>query len=76
MMFRGSGRNKYCTEILHFLQNLKNIWTPEFADIMRDNMIICISGKGPGHCMAIDLNIEHLIGYLKNLLQAKGMTST
>ncbi|KAJ7206287.1 hypothetical protein GGX14DRAFT_367375 [Mycena pura] len=76
MMFRGSGCNKYCTEILHFLQNLKHIWTPEFADIMRDNMIICISGGGPGHCMAIDLNIEHLIGYLKNLLKAKGMSST
>ncbi|KAJ7933281.1 hypothetical protein B0H13DRAFT_1856308 [Mycena leptocephala] len=42
---------------------------------MRDNMIICISGRGPGHCMAVDLNIEHLIGYLKNLLQAKGMNS-
>ncbi|KAJ7866346.1 hypothetical protein B0H13DRAFT_1636746, partial [Mycena leptocephala] len=45
-------------------------------DIMRDNMIICISGKGPGHCMGVDLNIEHLIGYLKILLQAKGMNST
>jgi hypothetical protein len=32
---------------------------------MRDNMIICISGGGPGHCMGVDLNIEHLIGYLK-----------
>lgn len=31
---------------------------------MRDNMIINVSGI-PGHCMAIDLNIEHLIGYLK-----------
>ncbi|KAJ7830476.1 hypothetical protein B0H13DRAFT_2371987 [Mycena leptocephala] len=76
MMFRGSGCNKYCMEILHFIQNLKHIWTPEFADIMRDNMIICISGKGPGHCMGVDLNIEHLIGYLKNLLQAKGINST
>ncbi|KAF7345728.1 hypothetical protein MVEN_01592900 [Mycena venus] len=76
MMFRGAGCNKYCTEILHFLQNLKHIWTPEFADIMRNNVIICISGQGPGHCMAIDLNIEHLIGYLKILLQAKGMSST
>ncbi|KAJ7814578.1 hypothetical protein B0H13DRAFT_1664696 [Mycena leptocephala] len=47
-----------------------------FRDIMRDNMIICISGKGPGHCMGVDLNIEHLIGYLKTLLQAKGMNST
>ncbi|KAJ7888781.1 hypothetical protein B0H13DRAFT_1468034, partial [Mycena leptocephala] len=76
MMFRGSGCNKYCTEILHFLHNLKHVWTPEFADIMRDNMIICISGGGPGHCMGVDLNIEHLIGYLKILLQAKGMNST
>ncbi|KAJ7199758.1 hypothetical protein GGX14DRAFT_572475 [Mycena pura] len=72
MIFRGLGCNKYCTEILHFLHNLKVVWTPEFGDIMRDNMIICISGRGPGHCMGVDMNIEHLIGYLK----AKGMTST
>ncbi|KAJ7893311.1 hypothetical protein B0H14DRAFT_2496260, partial [Mycena olivaceomarginata] len=70
MMFRGSGCNKYCTEILHFIHNLKHVWTPEFANIMRDNMIICISGLGAGHCMPMDLNIEHLIGYLKILLQA------
>ncbi|KAK7016069.1 hypothetical protein R3P38DRAFT_3203850 [Favolaschia claudopus] len=76
LMFRGAGCNKYCTEILHFLHNLKHVWTPEFADIMRDNMIVCISGLGPGHCMGIDMNIEHLIGYLKNLLRAKGMDST
>ncbi|KAJ7449381.1 hypothetical protein B0H11DRAFT_1743682, partial [Mycena galericulata] len=31
MMFRGSGCNKYCTKILHFLLNLKQVWTPEFA---------------------------------------------
>jgi hypothetical protein len=31
MMFRGAGGNNYCTEILHFLLNLKHIWTPEFA---------------------------------------------
>ncbi|KAF7358963.1 hypothetical protein MSAN_01236700 [Mycena sanguinolenta] len=73
MMFRGAGCNKYCTEILHFLHNLKHVWTPEFGDIMRDNMIIRLS---QGHCMPMDLNIEHLIGYLKTLLQAKGMTST
>lgn len=28
-------------------------------------MIVCISGGGPGHCMGVDMNIEHLIGYLK-----------
>ncbi|KAK6978253.1 hypothetical protein R3P38DRAFT_3334302 [Favolaschia claudopus] len=76
MMYRGAGCNKYCTELLHFLQNLKYVWTPEFADIMRDNMIICLNGRGPGHCMAIDLNIEHLIGYLKNLLRVEGLDST
>lgn len=31
---------------------------------MRNNMIINISGLS-GHFMAVDLNIEHLIGYLK-----------
>ena len=31
MMFRGAGSNNYCTEILHFLYNLKKVWTPEFA---------------------------------------------
>ena len=34
------------------------------SNIMRDNMIINISGLS-GHFMAVDLNIEHLIGYLK-----------
>ena len=31
---------------------------------MRDNILINPSGI-PGHAMGIDLNIEHLIGYLK-----------
>ncbi|KAF8272425.1 hypothetical protein EI94DRAFT_1566159 [Lactarius quietus] len=31
MMFRGAGSNNYCTEILHFIHNLKYVWTPEFA---------------------------------------------
>lgn len=30
-MFRGAGSNNYSTEILHFLFNIKEIWTPEFA---------------------------------------------
>ncbi|KAF6742704.1 hypothetical protein DFP72DRAFT_794219, partial [Ephemerocybe angulata] len=31
MMFRGAGSPNYCNEILHFLLNVKHIWTPEFA---------------------------------------------
>ena len=30
-IFRGAGSNNYCMEILHFLANLKHIWTPKFA---------------------------------------------
>ncbi|KAJ7589275.1 hypothetical protein C8J56DRAFT_784272, partial [Mycena floridula] len=38
-------------------------------NIMRDNMIVCISGQN----MAIDMNIEHLIGYVKKLYAGKGI---
>lgn len=31
MIFRGAGSNNYCTEILHFIFNLKKVWTDEFA---------------------------------------------
>jgi hypothetical protein len=30
-IFCGAGSNNYCMEILHFIVNLKHIWTPEFA---------------------------------------------
>ncbi|KAG6805227.1 hypothetical protein H0H92_000223, partial [Tricholoma furcatifolium] len=30
-LFRGGGSNNYSTEILHFLHNIKEVWTPEFA---------------------------------------------
>lgn len=29
-MFRGVGSNNYSMEILYFLYNIKNVWTPEF----------------------------------------------
>ncbi|KAF8906798.1 hypothetical protein CPB84DRAFT_1744923 [Gymnopilus junonius] len=73
-MFHGAGSNNYSTEILHLLHNIKNVWTPEFTNIMCDNMLVNISGL-PGHAMAMDLNIEHLIGYLKRLFVAKGVYS-
>jgi hypothetical protein len=31
MIFHGAGSNNYCSEILHFLFNMKGVWTPEFA---------------------------------------------
>jgi hypothetical protein len=39
MMFRGAGSNNYCTEILHFILNLKYVWTPEFAYVKKRNYI-------------------------------------
>ncbi|KDR79156.1 hypothetical protein GALMADRAFT_50034, partial [Galerina marginata CBS 339.88] len=41
-------------------------------DIMRDIMLVNPSGL-EGHAMGIDMNIEHLIGYLKALFAAKGI---
>ncbi|TRM66782.1 hypothetical protein BD626DRAFT_426354 [Schizophyllum amplum] len=60
-IFRGAGCNNYASEIVHWIHNVKKVWTPEFANIMRDNSLVNIDGK----FMAIDLNIEHLIGVLK-----------
>lgn len=81
MIFRGAGSNKYCYENLHLIHNLKNVWTSKFAyvllclcfrelklteisDIMRDNIFVNMSGNAQ-RSMAVDLNIEHLIGCLK-----------
>ncbi|KAH9158595.1 hypothetical protein EDB89DRAFT_2085763 [Lactarius sanguifluus] len=73
-MFRGSGSNNYSMEILHLIFNIKEVWTPTFVNIMRDNMLVNPSGL-PGHAMGIDMNIEHLIRYLKTLFVAKGIYS-
>lgn len=45
------------------------------SDIMRDNFLMSDSGI-PDHFMPIDLNTEHLIGYLKQLFAAKGIYSS
>ncbi|KAF8551153.1 hypothetical protein OG21DRAFT_1513121 [Imleria badia] len=74
MVFRGLGSNNYCTEILHFIFNLKRIWTPEFADVMRDNMLVNPTGL-EGHFMAVDLNTEHLVRFLKRFF-AEGVCAS
>ncbi|KAF9470444.1 hypothetical protein BDN70DRAFT_821381, partial [Pholiota conissans] len=45
------------------------------SNIMRDTMLVNMSGR-EGHAMPIDLNIEHLIGFIKTLFSAKGLYST
>ncbi|KAJ3861275.1 hypothetical protein EV359DRAFT_47534 [Lentinula novae-zelandiae] len=47
------------------------MWTPAFANIMRDNMLIRVGGN----YMGIDMNIEHLIKEIKRLATAKGIYS-
>jgi hypothetical protein len=42
---------------------------------MRDNALVNLTGLD-GHCMAIDLNIEHLIKFLKAWVNLDGRTST
>jgi hypothetical protein len=63
-VFHGASSNNYSTEILHLLFNIKEVWSPEFANIVRNNILVTISGI-EGHAMGMDLNIEHLIQYLK-----------
>ncbi|KAF9062922.1 hypothetical protein BDP27DRAFT_1181333, partial [Rhodocollybia butyracea] len=41
-------------------------------DIMRDNHLVKVSGL-VAHFMGIDMNIEHNIGYVKDLYGAKGI---
>ncbi|KAJ3818593.1 hypothetical protein F5880DRAFT_1754362 [Lentinula raphanica] len=74
-IFCGAGSHKYTTEILHALYNFKKVWSKEFADVMRDNHLVNVSGL-PGHFMALDMNTEHLILYLKQLFASKGLYST
>ena len=31
IMFKGTGANNYCTEVLHLIHNLKVVWTLEFG---------------------------------------------
>jgi hypothetical protein len=64
MMFRGAGSNNYSTELLHFIHNLKLVWTEDFANVMRRGMLVNLSGH-PGKWMGTDMNIEHHIRYLK-----------
>ncbi|KAK7016044.1 hypothetical protein R3P38DRAFT_2542966, partial [Favolaschia claudopus] len=70
MIFRGAGSKNYCTEILHFIHNLKYVWKGDgFDNLVRDNMIFNMgSGKGQG----VDMNLEHNIGKIKQLFAAKG----
>ncbi|KAI0261462.1 hypothetical protein BC834DRAFT_845591 [Gloeopeniophorella convolvens] len=64
--FCGAGARNYCTEFLHLIQNLEKVWTPGFADVMRDNMLINMSGRS-GHWTGVDENIEHVINTLKEI---------
>ncbi|RXW18372.1 hypothetical protein EST38_g7482 [Candolleomyces aberdarensis] len=73
-IFRGAGSNNYAMEILHLIHNFKYVWNEGLANAIRDMAIVNISGL-PGHAMGIDLNIEHLIRYLKSLFAAKGIYS-
>lgn len=56
---------------VHLLLILK-VFSQCRSDIMRNNFLMTVSGP-PGHFMPIDLNTEHLIGYLKQLFSSKGI---
>ncbi|RDB22299.1 hypothetical protein Hypma_010669 [Hypsizygus marmoreus] len=75
MMFTGAGCKNYSSEMLHFIQNLKKVWTPDFADIMRKNSLISVTGH-VGHCVGVDKNAEFNINFQKHWYAAKGIHAT
>jgi len=42
MVFCGAGSNNYCNEILHFILNLKHVWTADFAYVQPLKLIFGI----------------------------------
>ena len=46
-MFRGSGSNNYSMEILHFLFNLKEVWTPAFAYVIALHAVHAVNNCSP-----------------------------
>ncbi|KAJ7280831.1 hypothetical protein C8J57DRAFT_1174450 [Mycena rebaudengoi] len=70
MMFAGGGSPNYQKELLYFIQNLKKVWTPAFANIMRDNSLITTSGRG---YVGVDKNAEFNINFQKNFFASKGV---
>ncbi|KLO04322.1 hypothetical protein SCHPADRAFT_897121 [Schizopora paradoxa] len=56
--FCGAGCTNYTGELLHLVQNLNIVWPPEFADVMRDVMLISPSGDEEIF-MGMDMHMEH-----------------
>ncbi|KAJ8090844.1 hypothetical protein PM082_024759 [Marasmius tenuissimus] len=71
-IFRGCGSAKYAMEILHYLDNLNQIWPEEFANIVRKNILVNLEGHDDSF-LGVDMNIEHIINEIKKLYAAKGI---
>ncbi|KAG2003762.1 hypothetical protein CC2G_004341 [Coprinopsis cinerea AmutBmut pab1-1] len=72
LLFRGAGSVNYANELLHFIHNVKAVWSPEFADIMRYMLVVNTTGL-EGRFIGTDKNIEYLIRYVKKVFSSKGV---
>ncbi|KAJ7744500.1 hypothetical protein DFH07DRAFT_963722 [Mycena maculata] len=70
MMFTGGGSSNYQTELLHFIQNLKKVWPPDFANLVRDNALISTNGRT---YVGVDKNAEFNINFQKHYFATKGL---
>ncbi|KAF8579860.1 hypothetical protein K439DRAFT_1620247 [Ramaria rubella] len=68
-MFYGGGAKNYTNEMCWLVQNLKNAWTQDFADVVQDNILINLTGHD-AHWIGVDLNQEHHIRCLKVIVQS------
>jgi len=72
MMFTGAGCKNYTSEFLHFVQNLKKVWTPAITNVIRDNILINTSGR-ENHYEGVDHNAEKNIKFQKGCFESKGL---
>ncbi|KAI0042500.1 hypothetical protein FA95DRAFT_1525335, partial [Auriscalpium vulgare] len=75
VFFCGAGARNYSSEFMHFQQNLKKGWPAPFADYVRDNMLINMSGHD-NHWTGVDENIEHTIKLLQQFYANRGVRAS
>ncbi|KAF8067913.1 hypothetical protein FPV67DRAFT_1494199 [Lyophyllum atratum] len=67
----GAGMENTCEEIMHFLCDLKYVWSEEFGNIMRDSMIANYFKQG-SNAMPADTSVASLSNYSRFFYAAHG----
>ncbi|KAG9095979.1 hypothetical protein FRC06_009196, partial [Ceratobasidium sp. 370] len=75
ILFRGSGRSQYASELLRLRHNLVHAWPKPLRDLILSNMLVNMTGKKNGW-KEIDLLQEHMNYWIKTIYKARGPNAT